>query len=328
MLLGRTSITDVEMDNRLLADKRVTFVSLDIADDRAVRALVDGIDPALPLRGVIHTAGCTDDASLLNQDWERFVRVAHAKVRGAWALHRATSEAPLDFFTCYTSASALFGVAGQANYAAANAYVDALIAQRRALGRPGQSIAFGPWNAGLAAGLSSRQRQLLAQQGVHLIDQASGKAAIATLLGSNETYVVVLGKEDAQNEPQIDSEPHKLPPVTTEPIPIEEEDIDWTSHSMVQITEPASSDFKSDFLEFSRAKLVELLGLLPHQIPEDTLPLALWGVDSITLIDLNRAMEKKFGVYVAETQLLDSGPDLTLLDVVRQYGDCKTRGSK
>src|SRR6266571_316995 len=98
-----------------------------------------------PLRGIIHAAGVLDDGVLLEQTPERFERVLAPKVRGSWNLHLLTQEMPLDFFVLFSSAASLLGSPGQGNYAAANAFLDALAHHRRMEGRPGVSINWAGW---------------------------------------------------------------------------------------------------------------------------------------------------------------------------------------
>ena len=76
-----------------------------------------------PLRGLIHAAGVFDDGVLIKQDWARFEKVMAAKVMGTWHLHTLTEQHELDFFVCFSSAASLVGSPGQANYAAANAFM-------------------------------------------------------------------------------------------------------------------------------------------------------------------------------------------------------------
>ena len=118
----------------------------DVADARAVdRLLVEVEEWGLPpLGGVIHSAGILSDAAFANQDPEGFGRVLAPKVRGAWNLHRATLGRELDLFVVFSSVAALIGNPGQANYAAANAFLDQLAhCIGGLLGLPGQAIAWG-----------------------------------------------------------------------------------------------------------------------------------------------------------------------------------------
>ncbi|QKW53946.1 type I polyketide synthase [Streptomyces buecherae] len=125
------------------ADARV--VAADVTDGAAVADLIAGIDPAHPLTGVVHAAGVLDDAMVTSQSAERLAPVWAAKASAAAHLHAATKDLRLGMFVLFSSAAATLGSPGQANYAAANAFCDALAAHRRALGLPGVSIAWGLW---------------------------------------------------------------------------------------------------------------------------------------------------------------------------------------
>lgn len=99
----------------------------------------------LPLRGVLHAAGVIEDAALTNITDDLIERDWAPKVYGAWNLHNATADQPLDWFCSFSSAAALVGSPGQGAYAAANSWLDAFSLWRRALGLPATSIAWGPW---------------------------------------------------------------------------------------------------------------------------------------------------------------------------------------
>jgi hypothetical protein len=100
-------------------------------------------------------------ACLVRHDWERFSRVLKPKLNGAWNLHRLTREMPLDFFVLFSSAASVMGAVGLGNYAAANAFLDALAHHRRQAGLPALSIDWGPWHSvGMAAAVGTvRQNQ-------------------------------------------------------------------------------------------------------------------------------------------------------------------------
>jgi acyl transferase domain-containing protein/pimeloyl-ACP methyl ester carboxylesterase len=139
---------------------RIDIRTLDVADEAAVRALVREF--AIGLRGIIHAAGVIEDRVILNQDWPCFERVFGPKVKGAWNLHISTLDLSLDHFVLFGSMAAILGSLGQANYAAANVFLNALGHHRRAAGRPAMTVDWGPWtNVGMfgAAG-GARARQL------------------------------------------------------------------------------------------------------------------------------------------------------------------------
>ncbi len=152
----------------------------DVSDPVQVSRLLAKIsESALPLRGIIHAAGVLDDGILLQQDWDRFRRVLAPKIFGAWFLHTQTQDMPLDFFVMFSSIASLFGSVGQANHAAANAFLDALAFHRRAGGLPALSINWGAWaEIGAAARKGVGQRikhkgmgTIAVNQGLQLMEQ-------------------------------------------------------------------------------------------------------------------------------------------------------------
>lgn len=148
VLLGRSGATSEAARSgveRLRArGAQVVVEACDLADRDAVQKVIRRIGEDLPpLRGVLHTAMVLDDGLLNNLSSERFDRVLRPKVEGAWNLHQATRDLELDFFVLYSSATTTVGNPGQANYVAANAYLESLARQRRAEGLPGLAVAWG-----------------------------------------------------------------------------------------------------------------------------------------------------------------------------------------
>jgi polyketide synthase 12 len=121
------------------------IVAADVGDPYAVGDLVADIDPAHPLTGVVHAAGVLDDALVTAQSPESLARVWSPKAAAVHHLHTATAHLPLAMFVTFSSAAATLGSPGQANYAAANAFCDALAAHRQAAGLPAVSVGWGLW---------------------------------------------------------------------------------------------------------------------------------------------------------------------------------------
>lgn len=159
MLLGRTGDSAVAA-RETLADLRsagaqVLVLQVDVGDGEQLAAALERARGAMPLiSGVIHAAGVLADGALVHQTWSRFQQVARPKVDGAWQLHRLARQLdlPLDFFIVFSSVASVLGSPGQANYAAANAFMDGLARYRRSLDLPALSLQWGPWEGlGMAA---------------------------------------------------------------------------------------------------------------------------------------------------------------------------------
>ncbi|MEV6229235.1 type I polyketide synthase [Saccharopolyspora shandongensis] len=150
----------------------VSIAACDFADSDAVQRLLDTIPADRPLTGVVHAAGALHDAPVHALTAEQLATVLRSKVDSAWNLHHATRDHDLAFFAFYSSAAALLGNPGQANYAAANTFLDALAEHRHAQGLPALSLAWGPWNTsdGMTQHLTRGERERMASIGMHFLD--------------------------------------------------------------------------------------------------------------------------------------------------------------
>ena len=161
VLNGRSEPDETQTDeiDKLRSQRVEICVELaDVAEGEAVEAMLRRTVANLPaLRGVVHAAGTLSDGALSNLSRERFRQVMAAKVHGAWNLHRLTLDRALDSFVLFSSLAGVTGNAGQANHAAANAFLDQLALHRRALGLPGQAIAWGAWQ-GIGKAEEQRER--------------------------------------------------------------------------------------------------------------------------------------------------------------------------
>jgi acyl transferase domain-containing protein/acyl carrier protein len=131
----------------------VTVLAADVAVESQLATVLECIRESMPpLRGIVHAAGVLENAPIVSLDAERVARVMAPKVEGAWNLHLATAQLPLDFFVLFSSAVSVLGSPGQGNYAAANTFLDVLAHHRHRAGLPALSINWGPWaDIGLVA---------------------------------------------------------------------------------------------------------------------------------------------------------------------------------
>ena len=170
----------------------VRLLQVDVTD-RAALAEAFGthlLPSPMPLAGVFHLAGLLDDAPLSRLDWARFNTVLSPKVDGSWFLHELTRDLALDHFVVFSSIASVFGTHGQANHVAANTFMDALVAARRADFLPGLSINWGAWGElGTVVRLGILDR--IRQQGVEGFDTATGLAVLDRLMASGEGSKVV-----------------------------------------------------------------------------------------------------------------------------------------
>lgn len=166
----------------------VEAASIDVSSREQLERWLAELDRAGDrLKGVIHAAGVLDDATLLNLDAAQVTKVFRPKAEAACLLHELTRERDLAMFICFSSMSGVVGSPGQCNYSAANAYLDGLCAMRRAVGLPGLSINWGPWDVGMAG--SGKTRSRFEQMGLKGITADAGIAALERMVGLAETNV-------------------------------------------------------------------------------------------------------------------------------------------
>jgi acyl transferase domain-containing protein/acyl-CoA synthetase (AMP-forming)/AMP-acid ligase II/acyl carrier protein/precorrin-6B methylase 2 len=177
VLTGRSGARESaaqELDALKARGARIVIESLEVIDAAQVAALISRISTAAsPLKGVIHAAGVLDDAILMRLRPDQFVKVLQPKTQGAWNLHQETQHLALDFFVLCSSMASVAGSPGQANYAAANAFLDGLAWYRRDRDMPALSINWGIWDGiGVAAHLDAGGRRQLDGFGTLSAEQA------------------------------------------------------------------------------------------------------------------------------------------------------------
>ncbi|MFE4399741.1 beta-ketoacyl reductase, partial [Kitasatospora sp. NPDC056808] len=194
------------------AGATVEVVACDVSDRGAVVGLVESLVCGRGLLAVVHAAGVGDNGLVRDLSSERFGAVLGAKADAAWWLHEATAGVGLAAFVLVSSAGGLVLTAGQGNYAAANVFLDALAARRRAEGLVATSMAFGFWDVGAGLGeyLSEVDRRRMASQGLPSLSHEAGLALFAAALDRGEATVVPLRVDTAVLRTRTDEIPALL----------------------------------------------------------------------------------------------------------------------
>jgi acyl transferase domain-containing protein/aryl carrier-like protein len=209
ILMGRTSVPprstwyQLETDHpqkRLVQEllqlenmgASIHLAAVDVADEKQLATfLAEYNREGWPvIKGVVHTAGVVQDELLLRMTTETFQRVLRPKLRGGWLLHMLLKDSPLDFFILFSSTGSVIASLGQANYAAANAFLDALAVYRRTQGLPALSIGWGPWSVGMVEQL--KLEQFYTRRGIELITPEVGMQIMNRVTGQNPAHLVAI----------------------------------------------------------------------------------------------------------------------------------------
>ncbi|KJY37901.1 type I polyketide synthase [Streptomyces katrae] len=179
-------------DELTAAGAHVELAACDVADRDAVARLLAAVPSEHPLTAVVHCAGALADGVVEALTEDRLETVLAPKVRGAWHLHELTRHLDLSAFVLFSSVAGVLGTAGQANYAAANGFLDGLAEARRAEGLPATSLCWGFWadRSEMVAGLADADVERLRRQGVLPLASRDGLALFDLALSLDEPVLV------------------------------------------------------------------------------------------------------------------------------------------
>jgi myxalamid-type polyketide synthase MxaB len=254
-----------------------------------------------------------DDGLLFDMDLAQLDTAMAPKVQGAWNLHSATREAPLEFFVLFSSVACVLGSPGQANYAAGNAFLDGLAHYRRGLGLPAMSINWGPWaESGMAA-----QADLSEQMKSRGMDQISPEKGLELLRGLMHSEITNVSVMDVHWPEMLRLMPSRKPPLLRELAGKEGEPSAGAEHSKVdhqfrqRLISVDLEERKSLLRDYFVDELVRIMGIGPSDLDVEQ-PLNTLGLDSLMAIELKNNLETRLAFDLPMARFLESPSVATL----------------
>jgi thioesterase domain-containing protein/acyl carrier protein len=286
----------------------VTVAACDVADREALAAVLAAVPGDRPLRAVVHAAGLLDGAAVDALTPELMDRVLTPKVAGAWNLHELTAGTHLTAFVLFSSAAATLGFAQQGNYAAANAFLDALARHRRAEGAPATSLGWGMW-AEPSAMTGNGDPAVLARirrGGMIPLPTELGLALLDATVGTNEPVLLPMRMDPAVLRTQAGSD--TVPPllralVRSPSRPAARGAAPSTLRQRLAALAPHEQE--AELLRQVRTEVAHVLG---HQSVEAIHPERAFhelGFDSISAVELRNRLNEATGLWLAPTLAFD-----------------------
>ncbi|MFG2292982.1 SDR family NAD(P)-dependent oxidoreductase [Streptomyces sp. NPDC048603] len=316
VLVGRSAPSKeaaAQLDALRAGGTTVEVLRCDVADRAALRRSLDTLrERGLPpLRGVVHAAGVVDDATIGQVTPRQLAKVLQPKADGVRGLEAATAQDPLDFFVMFSSAATLVGNAGQAAYAAANAYLDAFAELRRRRGLPALSVQWGPFaDIGLAA-RSEQAGARLGDRGLDSFPVGEAWAALVRMLGQDRA---VLGFVPIDLRRWFDAAPDTVALSAWRELHAGLQDGSAVAAGSAFLTElrQAPEEARPALAEDKVRELAaRVLRLDPERLDRDALFESL-GLDSLMSLELRNRLEAAFGLRLSPTLLWTYGTLRTL----------------
>ncbi|MFE9065435.1 type I polyketide synthase [Streptomyces violaceusniger] len=300
-------------------------VACDVADRASVESLLAGIGSERPLSAVVHAAGVLDDGVVESLTPERVDKVLRPKVDAALHLHELTRGLDLSAFVVFSSASSNFGGGGQANYAAANAFLDALAHQRRALGLPAVSLAWGMWEqrSEMTGDLGEADLQRIARAGLNALSSEEGLALFDDALGTDETVLVPTHVDLAALRVQARSGevPALLRGLVRVPrrrVTAAETARTGTGSLRDRLAGLSAADQYRALLDLVRVQVATVLGHGSPETVEPDMAFKDMGFDSLTTVELRNRLNAETGLRLSAVLVFDYPTPTALVDHLRE----------
>ncbi|MFB7810069.1 SDR family NAD(P)-dependent oxidoreductase, partial [Streptomyces virginiae] len=298
-------------DELTAAGAHITITACDTAVRQSLQNLLDAVPAQHPLTAVVHAAGTLDDATLDNLTPHHVTQVLRPKADAAWNLHRLTSHLPLTHFVLFSSIAGLIGNPGQANYAAANTYLDALAHHRHHHGLPATSVAWGLWDtaSAMTSGLSELDVKRWARKGVLPISAERGMEIFDAALTSPEPLLAAADLDLPTLRSPDRSAPALLRTLVRAPrrraaAAAGSSGVGGGSWAERTAALPAADRLRT-VGELVRATVAAVLGLAgPESVDEGTAFKTL-GMDSLTGLELRRRVVEVTGITLPATAVFD-----------------------
>jgi acyl transferase domain-containing protein len=288
-------------------DCEIAIETCDVSDREQLEALLDGIPVERPLTAVVHAAGVLDDGTVDSLTPERLDAVLAPKAGAAWHLDELTREMDLDAFVLFSSLTGTLGGAGQANYAAASASLDALAGHRRARGLPAISLAWGLWEeaSGMTRKLNDADLARLAREGVAPLPTERALRLLDTALAAEDALLFPVCLDLAALRARARS--GLLPPLLEKLAPAPADQRAATLERALAGRLAALPEEKREplLLELVRREVATVLG---HASPGAVDPGRAFkelGFDSLTAVDLRNRLNRVTGLSLSATLAFD-----------------------
>ncbi len=290
----------------------VEVVACDVADrDQLAEVTADR-----KLTGVVHAAGVLEDATVARLTPEQLRTVLRAKVDAARHLHELTAEQDLAMFVLYSSAAGVFGSPGQANYAAANTYLDALAAHRHATGLPATSLAWGYWasTSGLTSKIGGTEQHRMAAGGLQALTDAEGLALLDTALTTTHPHLVAakLRLRPADSAPPLLR--GLVRPARRTVRAASALTADGLAGRLAGLTAPERDRL---LLDVVRDNVATVLGHADPRAIEAERPFKDLGFDSLTAVELRNRLNSATGLRLPATLVFDHPTPAALAKLLR-----------